>query len=106
MGPPQPPRAPAAQVTVEDIEELEGSFRGSPEEAAELLDLHERFAGDMPRVSGAPVWRPAGGACLEDRRLSVQLSWRRNCILRIYSNQRRPCYWEPVAGGLLSLRRR
>lgn len=38
------------QVTVEDIEELEGQFRGSPGEAGELLELHERFKGDMGKV--------------------------------------------------------
>ena len=42
------------QVTVEDIEELEGQFRGSPEEAGELLELHERFKGDMGKVA-APL---------------------------------------------------
>lgn len=64
-GPATAVERPAAQVTVEDIEELEGSFRGSPEEAAELLELHERFAGDMPQVSGAPVRTPAGGVVPE-----------------------------------------
>ncbi|KAK9843689.1 hypothetical protein WJX81_002488 [Elliptochloris bilobata] len=38
------------QVTVEDIEALEGEFRGSPEETAELLELHKRFHGDMGKV--------------------------------------------------------
>lgn len=40
----------AVQVTVEDIEALEGEFRGSPEETAELLELHERFSGEMGKA--------------------------------------------------------
>ena len=54
-------RALYKQVTVEDIEELEGQFRGSPEEAGELLELNERFKGDMGKVP-APLYAAASGA--------------------------------------------
>ncbi len=52
----------AVQVTVEDIEALEGEYRGSPEETAELLELHERFSGDMGKARYPPK-TPAASFC-------------------------------------------
>lgn len=50
------------QVTVEDIEALEGEYRGSPEEIGELLELHERFSGDMGKARYPPK-TPAASFC-------------------------------------------
>lgn len=50
------------QVTVEDIEALEGEYRGSAEETAELLELHERFSGDMGKARH-PLKAPAASLC-------------------------------------------
>ena len=38
------------EVTEADIDQLASQFRGSDEEAAEVLQYYERFQGDMPQV--------------------------------------------------------
>ena len=40
------------KVTEADIEQFAADFRGSDEEAAELLQYYERFQGDMKQVQG------------------------------------------------------
>jgi hypothetical protein len=39
------------QVTEDDIEKYHQAYRGSEEERADLLQLYERFQGDMDQVN-------------------------------------------------------
>lgn len=46
------------QVSEEDIDSYEAEYRGSEQEAAELLDLYTRFKGDMEVVRPLPLQLP------------------------------------------------
>ena len=41
------------KITEADIEQFAADFRGSKEEAAEVLQYYERFQGDMKQVRGS-----------------------------------------------------
>ena len=47
------------KVTEADIEQFAADFRGSNEEAAEVLQYYERFQGDMKQVQGTQPSHPA-----------------------------------------------
>lgn len=62
-----PPRpcSTRAQVTDEDIESFEETYRGSEEEKRDVLQYYSRFKGDMDkarqRKGGADGWLSCGG---------------------------------------------